>query len=162
MKAATCQTCGTLAQRANAFQFDLACRAAVAMTRRDLAAGQGKGMAAFLVHKAEINARSAPLGSVRCDAPTATPVMSEEVRQLVAKGAVDLCSTEFGKARIQRHQSFPREGIAGCGPHACIPADADLGREFGAAKRPQKLARRVGQLRVVIGLGNRTRCGFRL
>jgi hypothetical protein len=114
-----------------------------------LAAGQGKIVTAFFIGQAEVAAGLLPLGTVCGDAAAASAMVSEEVGEFVAQGAVDLRVAEIAQAGIERDEGFAGVGGAGGAAHARIPAYADARGEVGAAEWVEEGAYFFFQLRGV-------------
>ena len=124
---------GLAAHRADAWDLDAARGAPVAQRRAQLAARERKIVAALFIHKSEIDARRLPLATVRGDAAASSAMMRQQVRQLVAQGAVDLGVPKFTKSRIQVDKPLRGERGARRGAHPRVPPDDDNRREFVAA-----------------------------
>lgn len=90
-------------------------------------------MATLLVCDAEIAACLPPLGTVRRDSAATFPRVRQEVRQLVAQGAVDLVRTMRAQQWIECHQVVTIVGTPCGGAKSRAPLHANGSRD---ARRP--------------------------
>jgi hypothetical protein len=96
-------------------------------------------VAASLVADAKIMAGLAPLGAVRSDAAASDTELRQQVCQLVAKGALDLCGIMFAQPRIQGDELAARIGSPGRAEKAGVPFDAELACQFVGLEPAQDL-----------------------
>ena len=90
---------------------------------------------------AEIAAGATPSGAVRWNAPATRAELREQMRQLVAKRAIDLGCIVFAQARIQRDEVTARIGASGGAEEARIPFHVNFAPELVGIEGCQDFAR---------------------
>lgn len=103
--------------------------------------GKGQGMAARFIRDAEIAASSAPLRTVRRNSPAPGSKLREQMRELMAQGAVDFRRVVFAESRIQRNEITVRIRAAGGAKEPGIPFHVNYAAEFLGAEGTENFAR---------------------
>jgi hypothetical protein len=98
-------------------------------------------MTALLIGDAEIAAGFAPFNSVWWDPPSPSAELSQQMRQLMPKGAVDLTGVMLSEARIQGDYFAARVRPPGGAEKTGIPFYAQVAREFLRLKLAQYFPR---------------------
>lgn len=137
------------AEGADAADVLLAGGATVKVPGADLAAREGKVVAALFIGEAEVDAGLLPFGAVGRDAAAACAVVRQEVGEFVAEGFVDFGVAEREELRVQCDELLPVVGETGGGAHAGVPAHADTGGKRLAAEGAQEVAGPGGECGVV-------------
>lgn len=109
---------------------------------------KGQRMAARFLRDTEITACPAPLRAVRRDSPRTSAELREQMRELMAQGAIDLGSIVFPEPRVERDQVATRIGAAGRAEQASVPFHVDFPRELLGIERLQDFARLCLERRV--------------
>jgi len=95
------------------------------MRAADLPPGKGEGMAACFVDEPKIAAGLLPFRTVWSDPASADSMVRQQMRQLVAKRAFDLCIPKRGESRIEYDERLCRVSHPGRAAHPRIPPDDD-------------------------------------
>ncbi len=98
-------------------------------------------MAALLIGNIKITTCASPFRAMRCDAATARARLREQMREFVAKRAIDFVRADLAQSRIQRDERVTKNGATRCAAHARIPFHQDFFREFSFAKIFEKSTR---------------------
>jgi hypothetical protein len=83
-------------------------------------------MATRLIGNSEICAGLVPLLAMGFDTVTTDTVLREEMSQLVAQGALNLCGRNLQELRIQNHHAIAPDSQASRGAKPGIPKDLHL------------------------------------
>ena len=89
-----------------------------------MARRERKIMAALFVADSEIMTSGAPFIAVRENAAASGTKLREQMRELMAKGAVDLFRAVFVKSRIQRNEFVSKISVTGAASQSRIPLHA--------------------------------------
>ena len=98
-------------------------------------------MAARFVSNSEIAAGASPLGAMRRNPTRAGAKLGEQMRKLMAQGAIDFGRIVFAQTRVERDQIAARVGAAGGAEQARVPFHVDFGAELFGVERGENLAR---------------------
>ena len=133
-------------------------RAEIQVTARLPMDGKGQSVAARFIGDPEIGAGPAPFRSVRRDAAAAGAKLREEMRQLVAQGAVDLAprhaaqSRQLSRTREARYSARPA-AVRRRPDHSTTTRAASV----SGALLEKKLARELLERRIAPGRTRRER-----
>ena len=98
-------------------------------------------MAARFIRDAQIVAGFPPLDAMGRDAATPGSELRQQMRQLVAEGAIDLGGIMLSQARVQRDDLAARISASGRAEKSGIPFDADFARQLRAIESVQHFPR---------------------
>ena len=121
MRAAAREARGRPLNQTRAREVTLAARALVKIAARLLPHWKGQRVTTRFPGDAEIATRASPLTSMRCDPPTASAKMREQMRQLVAQRAIDFRFAMRAQLRIEEDARGAIFGPTGGGAQARRP-----------------------------------------
>ncbi len=109
VRAAALHAGGVAAERADALQLKPATGTLVEMPWRNAVARQREIVRALFPGQAQVGACLFPLTPMRIDPLPPHPVLREQMREFVAKSAIDLFIAEDREPRVQRDQVATRK-----------------------------------------------------
>ena len=123
------------------------------MLPRERAARQREHVAALLIVQPERRAGASPFHAMRRNAALPGAIIREQMRKLVAQGALDFLRSKLAQTRVQGDRRFRGERGAGGAAHARIPTRCHSLREHRSARREQELAGALRERGIFIGHG---------
>lgn len=102
--------------------------------------GQGQMVAHGLASNAQVSASHAPLGTVRSDAFASGSLVSNQMRQLMQQGALDLVRSNLTDYGVQFDAPLRPPSTSRGGSHTRIPTHCNALRQKWQVKRKRPLA----------------------
>ncbi len=145
------QAGGGAPERASAREFASAMRADINITALQPASRKWQIVTARFAGDPEVRAGLAPLGSMRRDPPAAGPGLGEEMRQLMAQGAVHFRFAVHAETTVQEYARAPIFGAARRGPQPGGPFYHDPRGQSRRALLEEKITRQSLERRIATG-----------
>lgn len=135
---ATLETGDDATNAARAGEIAPAPRAAIKIGPRQLPRWKRKLVAGAFAGDLEVMTGAAPFSAVRKNATPASAMLRQQMRQLVAQGAIDFFGAEILQYGVHRDEGASQFRATYRGAHAGIPFDAQSRSKFPCAELGQE------------------------